>query len=184
MKKINLMQNLFAMNFACATVLAFSAILASSALLTGCTGFTEDGNTSFEGGSIDVQTAFASARVTGMGKAHVDESKDSVTFVTEIFGGCFRKNGTLYYDADYYFEDVEHFAYNFRNDTLQLFGGIGYRISAAREDDLFAGALIDEQQPVQTDVAAILEINQCRIRPVFRKISITFLLLEGRKEPG
>ena len=41
------MQNLLAMNFACATFFAISAILASSALLTGCSGFTEDGNTSF-----------------------------------------------------------------------------------------------------------------------------------------
>ena len=83
MKKNNLMQNLLAMNFACATFFAISAILASSVLLTGCSGFTEDGNTSFdEGDAVDVQTAFASARVTGMGKAHVDESKDSITFVT------------------------------------------------------------------------------------------------------
>ena len=121
MKKINLMQNLFAMNFACATVLAFSAILASSALLTGCTGFTEDGNTSFdEGGSIDVQTAFASARVTGMGKAHVDESNDSITFVTEAFGGCIKRNGTIFYNPDYYSAKEDHLAYTFRNDTLQL----------------------------------------------------------------
>ncbi len=122
MKKNNLMQDLLAMNFACATVFAFSAILASSALLTGCSGFTEDGNTSSndEGRFIDVQTAFASARVTGMGKALVDESKDSVTFVTEVFGGCLKRNGTIYYDPDYYSADTSRLAYNFRNDTLQL----------------------------------------------------------------
>lgn len=71
-------------------------------------------------GNNDVQTAFESARLNRVGKAIVDESKDSVTFVLEIFGGCFRKEGKLYYDADYYFEDVDRFAYNFRNDTLQL----------------------------------------------------------------
>lgn len=71
-------------------------------------------------GNLDVQTAFESARLNKVGKAIVDESKDSVTFVLEIFGGCFRKEGKLYYDADYYFEDVDRFAYNFRNDTLQL----------------------------------------------------------------
>ena len=121
MKKNNLMQNLFAMNFACATFIAFSAILASSALLTGCTGFTEDGNTSFdEGDAVDVQTAFASARVTGMGKAHVDESKDSITFVTEVFGGCIKRNGTIFYNPDYYSAKEDHLAYTFRNDTLQL----------------------------------------------------------------
>ncbi len=121
MKKNNLMQNLLAMNFACATFFAISAILASSALLTGCSGFTEDGNTSFdEGDAVDVQTAFASARVTGMGKAHVDESKDSVTFVTEVFGGCLKRNGTIFYNPDYYSADTSRLAYNFRNDTLQL----------------------------------------------------------------
>jgi hypothetical protein len=116
MKKNNLKQNLFAMSLACATVLS------GITLLAGCSGFTEDTNTSSneDGRFIDVQTAFASARVNKVGKVMVDESKDSVAFVTEIFGGCFRKNGTLYYDADYYFEDVEHFAYNFLNDTLQL----------------------------------------------------------------
>ena len=121
MKKIDLMQNIFPMGIACATVFAFSAILASSTLLTGCTGFTEDGNTSFdEGDAVDVQTAFASARVTGMGKAHVDESKDSVTFVTEVFGGCLKRNGTIFYNPDYYSADTSRLAYNFRNDTLQL----------------------------------------------------------------
>ena len=121
MKKIDLMQNIFPMGIACATVFAFSAILASSTLLTGCTGFTEDGNTSFdEGDAVDVQTAFASARVMGMGKAHVDESKDSITFVTEVFGGCIKRNGTIFYDPDYYSADTNRYAYNFRNDTLQL----------------------------------------------------------------
>ena len=68
----------------------------------------------------DVLAAFESARLNRVGKAIVDESKDSVTFVLGISGGCFRKDGKLYYDADYYFEDVDRFAYNFRNDTLQL----------------------------------------------------------------
>lgn len=116
MKKNNLMQNIFAMSLACATVLS------GITLLAGCSGFTEDTNTSSneDGRFIDVQTAFASARVTGMGKAHVDESKDSVTFVTEVFGGCFRRNGTIFYNPDYYSADTNRFAYNFRNDTLQL----------------------------------------------------------------
>ncbi|MBQ3777367.1 MAG: hypothetical protein II835_04670 [Fibrobacter sp.] len=116
MKKNNLMQNLFAMSLACATVLS------GITLLAGCSGFTEDTNTSSndDGGIIDVQTAFASARVTGMGKAHVDESKDSVTFVTEVFGGCIKRNGTIFYNPDYYSADTNRLAYNFRNDTLQL----------------------------------------------------------------
>lgn len=116
MKKNNLMQNIFAMSLACATVLS------GITLLAGCSGFTEDTNTSSneDGRFIDVQTAFASARVTGMGKAHVDESKDSVTFVTEVFGGCFRRNGTIFYNPDFYSADTNRFAYNFRNDTLQL----------------------------------------------------------------
>ena len=116
MKKNNLMQNIFAMSLACATVLS------GITLLAGCSGFTEDTNTSSndDGGIIDVQTAFASARVTGMGKAHVDESKDSVTFVTEVFGGCIKRNGTIFYNPDYYSADTNRLAYNFRNDTLQL----------------------------------------------------------------
>lgn len=116
MKKNNLMQNIFAMGLACATVLS------GITLLAGCSGFTEDTNTSSneDGRFIDVQTAFASARVTGMGKAHVDESKDSVTFVTEVFGGCIKRNGTIFYNPDYYSADTNRLAYNFRNDTLQL----------------------------------------------------------------
>ena len=103
-------QSVLSICFACLIVFA------------GCSGFTEDTNTSSNevGRFIDVQTAFASARVTGMGKAHVDESKDSVTFVTEVFGGCFRRDGTIFYNPDYYFADTNRLAYNFRNDTLQL----------------------------------------------------------------
>lgn len=126
MKKNNLMQDLLAMNFACATVFAFSAILASSALLTGCSGFTEDGNTSSndEGGFIDVQTAFASARVTGMGKVLVNESRDSLTIVYETFGGCIKNgNGAYTYNPDFYYADSRTYAYDFHGDTLAMFYG-------------------------------------------------------------
>lgn len=83
MKKNNLMQNIFAMSLACATVLS------GITLFAGCSGFTEDTNTSSndDGGIIDVQTAFASARVSQLGKAVVDESNDSLTFVIENLGG-------------------------------------------------------------------------------------------------
>ena len=116
MKKNNLMQNLFAMS------LAFATVFTSITLFAGCSGFTEDTNTSSndDGGIIDVQTAFASARVSQLGKAVVDESNDSLTFVIENLGGCFNHNGSLYYDPDYYSADTNHFAYNFRKDTLQL----------------------------------------------------------------
>ena len=116
MKKNNLKQNLFAMSLACVTVLS------GITLLAGCSGFTEDTNTSSneDGRFIDVQTAFASARVSQLGKAVVDESNDSLTFVIENLGGCFNHNGSLYYDPDYYSADTNHFAYNFRKDTLQL----------------------------------------------------------------
>ena len=123
MKKINLMQNLFAMNFACAMVLAFSAILASSALLTGCSGFTEDTNTSSndDGGIIDVQAAFASARVSQLGKVIVDESQDSLTIVYETFGGCLKNdNGVYAYNSDFYFASSRTYAYDFHGDTLVL----------------------------------------------------------------
>jgi len=116
MKKNNLMQNIFAMS------LAFATVFTSITLFAGCSGFTEDTNTSSndDGGIIDVQTAFASARVSQLGKAVVDESNDSLTFVIENLGGCFNHNGSLYYDPDYYSADTNHFAYNFRKDTLQL----------------------------------------------------------------
>ncbi|MBR6942702.1 MAG: hypothetical protein IKH55_06500 [Fibrobacter sp.] len=130
MKKINLMQNLFAMNFTCAMVLAFSAILASFALLTGCSGFTEDTNTSSndDGGIIDVQAAFASARVSQLGKVIVDESQDSLTIVYETFGGCLKKdNGVYAYNSDFYFSNSRTYAYSFHGDTLVLsYGSINH----------------------------------------------------------
>ena len=98
--------------------------LACIALLAGCAGFTEDGNSisgvSNDGLSIDIAQHFAAARVTRGGGAHIDEAKDSVTFVLNIFGGCFKRNGAFVYDLDYTFADEYHFAYKFRNDTLLL----------------------------------------------------------------
>lgn len=130
MKKINLMQNLIAMGLACAMVLAFSAILASSALLTGCAGFTEDTNTSSndDGGIIDVQTAFASARVSQLGKVIVDESQDSLTIVYETFGGCLKNdNGVYAYNSDFYFSNSRTYAYSFHGDSLVLsYGSINH----------------------------------------------------------
>lgn len=117
MKKNNLMQNIFAMSLACATV--FSGIT----LLAGCSGFTEDTNTSSndDGGIIDVQTAFASARVNKVGKVMVDESKDSLTIVYETFGGCVKNdNGVYAYNSDFYFASSRTYAYDFHGDTLVL----------------------------------------------------------------
>lgn len=124
MKKINLMQNLFAMGLACATV--FSGIT----LLAGCSGFTEDTNTSSndDGGIIDVQTAFASARVSQLGKVIVDESQDSLTIVYETFGGCLKNdNGVYAYNSDFYFSNSRTYAYSFHGDTLVLsYGSINH----------------------------------------------------------
>lgn len=124
MKKINLMQNLIAMGLACATV--FSGIT----LLAGCSGFTEDTNTSSndDGGIIDVQTAFASARVSQLGKVIVDESQDSLTIVYETFGGCLKNdNGVYAYNSDFYFASSRTYAYDFHGDTLVLsYGSINH----------------------------------------------------------
>jgi hypothetical protein len=117
MKKINLIQNLLAMSLACTTV--FIGI----ALLAGCSGFTEDTNTSSndDGGIIDVQTAFASARVSQLGKVVVDESQDSLTIVYETFGGCIKNdNGVYAYNSDFYFASSRTYAYEFHGDTLVL----------------------------------------------------------------
>ena len=117
MKKINLMQNLFAMSLACVTVLS------GVSLLAGCSGFTEDTNTSSNdnGGLIDVQAAFASARVSQLGKVIVDESQDSLTIVYETFGGCVKNdNGVYAYNSDFYFASSRTYAYDFHGDTLVL----------------------------------------------------------------
>ena len=124
MKKINLMQNLIAMGLACAAV--FSGIT----LLAGCSGFTEDTNTSSNdnGGLIDVQAAFASARVSQLGKVIVDESQDSLTIVYETFGGCLKNdNGVYAYNSDFYFSNSRTYAYSFHGDTLVLsYGSINH----------------------------------------------------------
>lgn len=117
MKKINLMQNLFAMSLACVTVLS------GGSLLAGCSGFTEDTNTSSNdnGGLIDVQAAFASARVSRLGKVIVDESQDSLTIVYETFGGCLKNdNGVYAYNSDFYFANSRTYAYSFHGDTLVM----------------------------------------------------------------
>lgn len=101
-----------------------AACITSVAILAGCAGFTEDGNSfsgaSDEGLSFDIAQHFAAARVTREGNADIDEAKDSVTFVLNIFGGCFKRNGLFVYDSYYSFADEYHFAYKFRNDTLLL----------------------------------------------------------------
>jgi len=124
MKKINLMQNLIAMGLACA------AVLSGITLLAGCSGFTEDTNTSSNdnGGLIDVQAAFASARVSQLGKVIVDESQDSLTIVYETFGGCLKNdNGVYAYNSDFYFSNSRTYAYSFHGDTLVLsYGSINH----------------------------------------------------------
>ena len=99
------------------------AFVAVVSLLAGCAGFTEDGNSFSETENsihIDIKNQFALARVTREGNADIDEVNDSVTFVLNIFGGCFKRNGVFVYDPDYTFADEYHFAYKFRNDTLLL----------------------------------------------------------------
>ena len=109
MKTVDFIRNFFAVGCTC------------MAFVAGCAGFTDDSNTT---GMVDednsLEDAFAMSRVVGKGKVLVNASQDSVTFVTEIFGGCFKRDGSLFYDPDYYFADTNHYAYNFRNDTLQL----------------------------------------------------------------
>ena len=111
MKKIDsFIKNIFATGLGCIAIFA------------GCAGFTEDTNSSLPALDVgdDVGAGFASARVSQVGKALVNESKDSVTFVVETFGGCFLNDGTLFYDPDYYVVDEYRYAYSFSNDTLQL----------------------------------------------------------------
>ena len=109
MKTVDFIRNFFAVGCTC------------MAFIAGCAGFTDDSNTT---GMVDednsLEDAFAMSRVVEKGKVLVNASQDSVTFVTEIFGGCFNRNGSIYYVPDYYFADTNHYAYSFRNDTLQL----------------------------------------------------------------
>ena len=74
--------------------------LACIALLAGCAGFTEDGNSisgvSNDGLSIDIAQHFAAARVTRGGSADIDEAKDSVTFVLNIWEAVLNVMGCLF----------------------------------------------------------------------------------------
>lgn len=96
--------------------------LACIAVLAGCAGFTEDGNSLEASNSIDddLSNLFDAARILRMGKMDVDEAHDSVTVSIETYGGCVEQNGSYFYDADFYFADVNRFAYRFRKDTLLL----------------------------------------------------------------
>ena len=92
-----------------------SVCLACLAVFAGCSGFTEDTNM---GGASDadiklIESQFASARVTQVGKAQVDKSRDSVTIVYETFGGCLKTdNGAYAYNSDFYFAESRPFAYD------------------------------------------------------------------------
>ena len=94
--------------------------LTSIAVLAGCAGFTEDGNSVFVCNPDDYADQFAAARVTASGFAKIDEGNDSITVFLNILGGCLKRDGSLVYDPDYYFVDEHSFAYKFRNDTLLL----------------------------------------------------------------
>ena len=101
-------------------------ILANSfaciALLAGCAGFTEDGNTSWteNGASFEIAERFAAARVMQSGYANIDEVSDSLTVFLEVLGGCLKRGESFVFDPNYYFVDKQSFAYKFRNDTLLL----------------------------------------------------------------
>jgi len=101
-------------------------ILANSfaciALLAGCAGFTEDGNTSWteNGASFEIAERFAAARVMQSGYANIDEVSDSLTVFLEVLGGCLKRGESFVFDSNYYFVDKQSFAYKFRNDTLLL----------------------------------------------------------------
>ena len=100
-----------------------SVCLACLAVFAGCSGFTEDTNMG-EASDADIkliESQFASARVTQVGKAQVDKSRDSVTIVYETFGGCLKTdNGAYAYNSDFYFAESRPFAYDFLGDTLVL----------------------------------------------------------------
>ena len=109
MKTVDFIRNFFAVGCTC------------MAFIAGCAGFTDDSNTTGMGDEDNsLEDAFAMSRVVKKGKVLVNASQDSITFVSEIFGGCFKRDGSIYYDPDYYFADTNHYAYSFRNDTLQL----------------------------------------------------------------
>ena len=96
--------------------------LACIALLAGCAGFTEDGNTSAADGldSLEIAQRFAAARVSNSGSISIDEVNDSLTIFLDVLGGCLKRDGLFVYDPNYYFVDKYGFAYKFRNDTLLL----------------------------------------------------------------
>ncbi|MBP5439536.1 MAG: hypothetical protein J6Y14_01310 [Fibrobacter sp.] len=92
------------------------------ALLAGCAGFTEDGNTSWteNDASFEIAERFAAARVTQSGYANIDEVSDSLTVFLEVLGGCLKRGESFVFNPNYYFVDKQSFAYKFRNDTLLL----------------------------------------------------------------
>ena len=120
-----------------------AACITSVAILAGCAGFTEDGNSfsgaSDEGLSFDIAQHFAAARVTASGSANIDEVNDSITFLLDILGGCLKRNGTLVYDPNYYFVDEHRFAYKLRNDTLLLSYYYEDEISRELDTDIWVG---------------------------------------------
>ncbi len=93
--------------------------LACIALLAGCAGFTEDGNSCADI-TEDFANQFAAARVMQSGYANIDEVRDSMTVFLEVLGGCLKRGETFVFDPNYYFVDKQSFAYKFRNDTLLL----------------------------------------------------------------
>ena len=114
--------------------LACAAILAGgTAIISGCAGFTEDGNSTpypQVGVSLDSVGGFGFARFVQSGTVKVDATHDSVTIMYETLGGCVKRNGLIAYDSSYYFVDEYHYAYSFHNDTLLL--------SSYYEDDVMA----------------------------------------------
>jgi len=120
MKRINFIQDLFPKSFACATIFAFFATLASSALLTGCAGFTEDGNASSADIIEDYAGQFAAARVMQTGSYFENATKDSITLIIETVGGCIKNDNSYMWNADFYYADSVKFAYRFSGDSLLL----------------------------------------------------------------
>lgn len=102
--------------------MVIAAGLGCIAFFAGCAGFTEDTNSSLPASFVDdgVGADFTSARVMQLGKISVDDSKGLLTLVLETFGGCLKREGSFFYDANYYFGDETTFEYRFRNDTLLL----------------------------------------------------------------
>jgi len=103
-------QSVLSICFACLIVFA------------GCAGFTEDGNSLETNNSIDInlESQFAAARTTQIGKVDVGETESTITIIHEQIGACVKKDSVFKWDESFYWGDTIKYYCSFKGDTLVL----------------------------------------------------------------